>query len=106
MAWWSNWFGRFLIWRIRYVKERNFILFLSLLVGIVSGLAAVLLKNMVHYTHLFFTERLQVDSGSLLFFIYPFIGIWLTSLFVKYLYMKISVMGSQRCYMLFPGAIV
>ena len=82
MAWWSNWFGRFLIWRIRYVKERNF--FLSLLVGIVSGLAAVLLKNMVHYTHLFFTERLQVDSGSLLFFIYPFIGIWLTSLFVKY----------------------
>ena len=54
MAWWSNWFGRFLIWRIRYVKERNFILFLSLLVGIVSGLAAVLLKNMVHYTHLFF----------------------------------------------------
>ena len=84
MAWWSNWFGRFLIWRIRYVKERNFILFLSLLVGIVSGLAAVLLKNMVHYTHLFFTERLQVDSGSLLFFIYPFIGIWLTSLFVKY----------------------
>lgn len=84
MAWWSNWFGRFLIWRIRYVKERNFIIFLSLLVGIVSGLAAVLLKNMVHYTHLFFTERLQVDSGSLLFFIYPFIGIWLTSLFVKY----------------------
>ena len=47
-------------------------------------MAAVLLKNMVHYTHLFFTERLQVDSGSLLFFIYPFIGIWLTSLFVKY----------------------
>ena len=44
----------------------------------------MLLKNMVHYTHLFFTERLQVDSGSLLFFIYPFIGIWLTSLFVKY----------------------
>ena len=46
------------------LKERNFILFLSLLVGIVSGLAAVLLKNMVHYTHLFFTERLQVDSGD------------------------------------------
>ena len=31
-----------------------------------------------------FTERLQVDSGSLLFFIYPFIGICLTSLFVRY----------------------
>lgn len=84
MTWWNNWFSRFLIWRVRYIKEKNFVLILSLLVGIVSGLAAVLLKNMVHYTHLFFTERLQVDSGSLLFFIYPFIGIWLTSLFVRY----------------------
>ncbi len=80
----SSWFGRFLIWRVKYVKEKNFILVLSLLVGIVSGLAAILLKNMVHSTHVFFTERLQVDSGSLLFFIYPFIGICLTSLFVRY----------------------
>lgn len=80
----SSWFGRFLIWRLKYVKEKNFILILSLLVGIVSGFAAILLKNMVHITHVFFTERLQVDSGSLLFFIYPFIGICLTSLFVRY----------------------
>lgn len=80
----SSWFGRFLIWRVKYVKEKNFILVLSLLVGIVSGFAAILLKNMVHFTHVFFTERLQVDSGSLLFFIYPFFGICLTSLFVRY----------------------
>ncbi len=80
----NTWFGRFLIWRVRYVKEKNFILFLSLLVGIISGLAAVLLKNMVHTTHMFFTERLQVDSGSLLFLLYPLIGIFLTSLFVRY----------------------
>lgn len=84
MSWWNSWYGRFLSWRVRHIKERNFILFLSLLVGIVTGLAGVLLKNSVHYTHQFFTERLQVDSGSLLFFIYPFIGIWLTSLFVRY----------------------
>lgn len=84
MEWGNNWYGRFLSWRVRHVKERTFILFLSLLVGIVSGLAGVLLKNSVHYTHLFLTERLQVDSGSLLFFIYPFIGIWITSLFVRY----------------------
>lgn len=80
----NSWLGRFLIWRVRYIKEKNFILILSLLVGIVTGLAGVLLKNMVHYTHLFLTERLQVDSGSLLFFALPFVGIWLTSLFVRY----------------------
>ena len=74
MSWWNNRYGEFLSWRVRHIKERNFILILSLLVGIVTGLAGVLLKNSVHYTHQFFTERLQVDSGSLLFFIYPFTG--------------------------------
>ena len=77
-------YTRFLSWRVRYIKEKNFIIILSLLVGIVTGLAGVLLKNSVHFTHQFFTERLQIDSGSLLFFVYPFIGILLTSLFVKY----------------------
>lgn len=83
-SWWNNLYMRFLSWRVRYIKERNFIIILSLLVGIVTGLAGVFLKNSVHFTHQFFTERLQIDSGSLLFFVYPFIGILLTSLFVKY----------------------
>lgn len=84
MVWGTNWYGRFLSWRLRHIKERQFILILSLLVGIVTGLAGVLLKSSVHYTHQFFTDWLQVDSGSLLFFVYPFIGICLTSLFVRY----------------------
>ena len=74
----------FLIWRIRHIKERQFIMILSVLVGIVTGLVAVVLKNMVHYTIVFLTEKLQVDSGSLLFFIFPFFGILLTVLFVRY----------------------
>ncbi len=84
IVWWNNLYNRFLSWRVRYIKERNFIIVLSLLVGIVTGLAGVFLKNSVHFTHQFFTERLQIDSGSLLFFVYPFIGILLTSLFVRY----------------------
>lgn len=84
LSWWNHWFARFLSWRVRHISERSFIIFLSLLVGIITGLAGVFLKNSVHFTHQFFTERLQIDSGSLLFFIYPFIGILLTSLFVRY----------------------
>ena len=76
--------GKFLVWRVRYIKEKQFIVMLSILVGIVTGLAGVVLKNMVHFTHMFFTERMQVDSGNLLFFIYPFSGILLTTLFVKF----------------------
>lgn len=84
MSWWNSWYVSFLSWRLRHIKERNFIIILSLLVGIITGLAGVFLKNSVHFTHRFFTESLQVDSGSLLFFVYPFIGICLTSLFVRY----------------------
>jgi len=84
MSWWSSWYSRFLSWRVRHIKESNFIIILSLLVGVVTGLAGTLLKSSVHHTHLFFTEHLQIDSGSLLFFVYPFIGICLTSLYVRY----------------------
>ena len=54
--------GKFLVWRVRYIKEKQFIVMLSILVGIVTGLAGVVLKNMVHFTHMFFTERMQVDD--------------------------------------------
>ena len=84
MSQWSDWYSRFLSWRVRHIKESTFIIILSLLVGIITGLAGTFLKNSVHYTHQFFTEHLQIDSGSLLFFVYPFIGIFLTSLFVRY----------------------
>ncbi len=84
ISWWNSWYVRFLSWRVRHIKEENFIIILSLLVGVITGLAGVFLKNSVHFTHQFFTERLLIDSGSLLFFVYPFIGICLTSLFVRY----------------------
>lgn len=74
----------FLIWRVRHIKDRQFVMILSILVGLATGLVAVLLKNMVHYTHAFLSERLQIDSGSVLFIVFPFIGILLTSLYVKY----------------------
>lgn len=68
MSWWNNWYVSFLSWRVRHIKERNFIVILSLLVGIITGLAGVFLKNSVHYTHQFLTERLQIDSGSFVVF--------------------------------------
>ncbi|MDR0983267.1 MAG: chloride channel protein [Culturomica sp.] len=80
----KGWFGRFLIWRVKNIKERDFILVLALLVGLISGFAAILLKTMVHFTHSFITERMLIDRGNLLFFILPFFGILLTWLLVKY----------------------
>lgn len=75
--------SRFLIWRVKNIKERQFVLILSFLVGLVSGLAALVLKNTIHFTHHFLTHRLHVDSANLLYLAYPAVGILLTVLFVK-----------------------
>lgn len=72
-------------WRVRNISHRNFVLILSLAVGLISGLAAVLLKNAVHYTHYFLTRGFDAEDGNLLYLAYPLIGMGLTVLFVKYI---------------------
>ena len=73
-----------LIWRVRHVKPRQFILFLSFVVGILGGLVAILLKNIVHFTHVFLTEGFDVKYSNYLYFAYPLIGILLTVLYIKF----------------------
>ncbi len=77
--------ARFLLWRVKNVKEKHFILMLSFLVGMTSGLAGVLLKNTIHYVHHFLTKSMALDSGNLIFLAFPVIGIAITVLYVKYI---------------------
>jgi len=69
---------------MKHIKERQFVLILSFIVGIISGLAALLLKTTIHQTHHFLTHNLHVDSANLLYLAYPTVGILLTVLFVKF----------------------
>ena len=71
-------------WRLKNVSHRNFVLILSFIVGLISGLSAVVLKNTVYYTHYFLTRGFDNDAGNLLYLAYPLLGIALTVLFVKY----------------------
>ncbi|MCK5171647.1 MAG: chloride channel protein, partial [Bacteroidales bacterium] len=74
---------RILIWRNKKISERKFVLILSFVVGILSGLAAVLLKSTVHYTHHFLTNGFA-EGFNITFLIFPLIGIILTVLYVKF----------------------
>ncbi len=56
---------------------------LSLVVGLLSALAAALLKNAIHYTHEFLTGGISAESGNLLYLAYPLAGMILSVLFVK-----------------------
>ena len=77
--------GKLLVWRLRHIKQHQFVLILSVLVGLGSGLAAVTLKNTLYYTNYFLTNGFSYHGIYYLFLAFPVIGIILTILFVKYI---------------------
>ncbi|WP_300130186.1 chloride channel protein [Duncaniella sp.] len=73
-----------LVWRERHIKEKTFVIILALLVGILAGVAALVLKTLIHLISRALTSDINIDEGSFLYLIYPAVGILLTMLFVKY----------------------
>ena len=74
---------KFLVWRIKNIPNKQFIYFVSIVVGILSGLLAALIKN----TTYFFQQQItnvNFEYQSLFYFIFPIIGIVLTILIIRY----------------------
>ena len=80
----SSLFYRFLLWRKKHIKERTFILIVSLLIGICTATAAILLKHLIHFIQQLLTAHPQGGVNFWLL-IYPAIGILLAGLFVRYI---------------------
>lgn len=76
---------RFLKWRVENVDHRRFLYILSFVVGLLSALAAVILKNSIHYIGNILTTWFDGGSWNYLYLAYPLVGITLTYLFVKYI---------------------
>lgn len=72
------------LWREKHIREKSFVVMLSLLVGVLGGFAALVLKGLIHIISQFLTSYLSVTQGNWLFFIYPAVGILITVLFVRY----------------------
>ena len=68
---------KFLIWKYKHISERNFIYILSVLVGFLSGLIAVLLKNLTHYYQLLLDINWFDAYKASMYFIFPIIGLLL-----------------------------
>jgi CIC family chloride channel protein len=67
------------------IDQVKLVYLLSLVVGLLSALAAALLKNAIHFTHQILTRGITTESGSYLYLAYPLIGMLLTLLFVRYI---------------------
>ena len=71
-------------WRQRHVSDRELVLVLAFMVGFLASLAAYVLHVIIHEIKELITSGFQVATINWLYLLYPVIGIWLTSLFVKY----------------------
>lgn len=67
------------------IDQVKLVYILSLVVGLLSALAAAILKYSIHYMHKILTEGITGKSGNYLYLIYPLIGMFLTFLFVRYI---------------------
>ncbi len=76
---------RFLIWRIKHISHKQFVFVLSIAVGFLAGLAAVLIKNGTHLIQLLLEGKLIQDYHTAFYFIFPIIGLSLVYLIVKYI---------------------
>jgi CIC family chloride channel protein len=80
----SNQFTKFIAWLTMRLNHRQQMYLLSLFIGIISGLAAVLLKNAVHLTHEFVLQQGAIFRINFLYLTFPMLGILLTILYVKF----------------------
>src|SRR5687768_5821890 len=78
----------FINWIHSKISRRQFLIFSSILIGLTSGLAAVILKSLVHYIYLWVTRDYHFEYQYYLYIIFPFLGILLTAIVVKTFFKK------------------
>lgn len=79
-----HWWMGILLWRERHIKERTFVIMLSLAVGVFAGLAAMVLKWLIHTIASLLSTNIIISEGNYLYIILPVIGILLACWYVRY----------------------
>ena len=75
---------RFLAWRKDHLSDRSFILILAFAVGFFAAVAAFILHSLINEIVLLLTSSFDTATANWLYLVYPVVGIYLTSLFVRY----------------------
>ena len=78
-------FGQFCRWREEHVSERAFVLALAFLVGFFSAIAALVLHGVINQIAALLTSSFDKTGANWLYLVYAVVGIFFTSLFVRYI---------------------
>ncbi|PTX45248.1 CIC family chloride channel protein [Christiangramia gaetbulicola] len=79
-----SWLHKFLTWKSRNLSHRQFLMFLSALIGFVAGIFAVIIKNLTHLIQSLLEGEFIVRYHDAFYFIFPVIGLLLVYLIIKF----------------------
>lgn len=71
-------------WKNKGITGNQLVLLLSVVLGLLVGFAAVIIKNLVHFIQEFVSNFATYKHGTL-YIIFPLIGLTITVLFIKYI---------------------
>lgn len=81
----TDWWLTVVAWRERHLTEKQTVNILALIVGVICGFAAQLLKFLIHWISEILTSHVSLNHVNYLYLVLPAIGILLSLLFVKYI---------------------
>lgn len=76
---------KFLVWRLKHIPNKQFIYIVSVIVGVLSGICAVAIKNFTHFIQLLLEGKLVEQYHTAFYFIFPLLGLLLVYIFIKYI---------------------
>lgn len=74
----------FFAWQRAHQHGTRFMLVLAFVVGVLTALAGLLLKWLIHEIEYVLTHHFSITGANWLYLLYPVIGILITGLFVRY----------------------
>ena len=80
-----TWIQRLHEWRVNHISEKMFMIILALIVGFFAAVAAFILHWIINQIVLLLTSQFDRTGANWLYLVYPVVGIYLTSLFVRYI---------------------
>ena len=71
-------------WQKKHISDRQMTLILAFVIGVLASVAGYFLHGIVHEIQVLLTSGFEKNTYNLLFLLFPIVGIYLTSLFIKY----------------------
>lgn len=77
--------GKFLVWRAKHIPQKQFVYLLSILVGFLTGLVSVFLKNTTHFIQEQVQDGYFTKYFNPYYFLFPIVGIIITIIVKRFI---------------------